>query len=88
MYLEMKVHESVGRRAKLAMRPRKFITHKNTRDLVNSNEYWRVGQWVKSLGETLMTSFHTWHFMCEGVGQDSDYGHEESHLMHDMIYSI
>ena len=22
--------------------------------------------------------------MCEGVGQDSDYGHEESHLMHDM----
>ena len=26
--------------------------------------------------------------MCEGVGQESGYGHEESHLMHDMIYSI
>ena len=26
--------------------------------------------------------------MCEGVGQDSCYGHEESHLMHDMKYSI
>ena len=22
--------------------------------------------------------------MCEGVGRDSGYGHEESHLMHDM----
>ena len=29
-----------------------------------------------------MISFHTWHFMCEGVGQDSGYGHEEFHLMH------
>ena len=26
--------------------------------------------------------------MCEGVGQDSGYWHEESHLMHDMKYSI
>ena len=35
-----------------------------------------------------MTNFHTWHFMCEGVDQDSGYGHKESHLMHDMKYSI
>ena len=26
--------------------------------------------------------------MCEGVGKDSGCGHERSHLMHDMIYSI
>ena len=26
--------------------------------------------------------------MCDGVGQDSGYRHEESHLMHDMKYSI
>ena len=25
--------------------------------------------------------------MCEGVGQDSGCGYEESHLRHDMIYS-
>ena len=37
-----------------------------------------------SFGETPMTGFHTWHCMCEGVGQDSVYEHEESHLMHDM----
>ena len=30
-----------------------------------------------------MTGFHTWHCGCEGVGRDSGYGHEESHLMHD-----
>ena len=28
--------------------------------------------------------FHTWRCMCEGVGWDSGFGHEESHLMHDM----
>ena len=27
----------------------------------------------ESLGETPMTSFHTWSFMCEGVGQDLGY---------------
>ena len=26
--------------------------------------------------------------MCNGVGQDSGCGHEESHLMHNMINSI
>ena len=26
--------------------------------------------------------------MCEGVGQDSGYGHEESHLIHNMKYSM
>ena len=26
--------------------------------------------------------------MCEGVGQDLGYGHEESHLMHDMKDSV
>ena len=57
----MKVRESVGRRAKPAVRPRKFATHKNTRHLLNLNKYWRVVQWVKSLGETPMTGFHTWH---------------------------
>ena len=38
--------------------------------------------------ETQMTSFHTWCCMCEGVGQDSSYGHEESHLIYDMKYFI
>ena len=88
MYPGMKVRESVGRRAKPTMRPRKFAIHKNTLDLVNSNEYWRVVQWVKSLGETTMTGFHTWCRRCDGVGQDLGYGHEESHLMYDMKYSI
>ena len=31
-----------------------------------------------------MTGFHTWRRRCEGVGQDSGYGHEESHLINDM----
>ena len=84
----MKVRKSLGRHAKPAVRPQKFATHKNTRDLENSNEYWWVVQWIKLLGETSMTGFHTWHCMCEGVDQDSGYGHEESHLMHDMKYSI
>ena len=26
--------------------------------------------------------------MCEGAGQDSGYGHEESHLIHDSKYSM
>ena len=30
-----------------------------------------------------MIGFHTWHYRCEGDGQDSGYGHEESHLMDD-----
>ena len=57
----MKVHESIGRRAKPTVRPRKFMTHKNTLDLIKLNKYWRVIQWVKSLGETPMTGFHTLH---------------------------
>ena len=35
-----------------------------------------------------MTGFHTWCRRCEGVGWDSGYGHEESHLTHDMKYSM
>ena len=35
-----------------------------------------------------MTGFHTWRHRCEGVGQDLSYGYEESHLIHDMKYSI
>ena len=61
MYPMMKVRESVGRSAKLAVRPRKFATHKNTRDLIKLNKYWRVDQWFKSLGDTPITGFHTWH---------------------------
>ena len=38
------------------------------------------------MGETLMTCFHTWR--CEGVSQDSSYGHEESHLIHDIKHSM
>ena len=57
----MKVCETVERRAKPAVRPQKFATHKNTRDLMKLNKYWRVFQWVKSLGETPLTGFHTWH---------------------------
>ena len=60
MYPNMKVRERVGRRAKPAMRPQKFVTHKNTRDLMKLNKYWRVVQWVKSLGETPIIGFHTW----------------------------
>ena len=40
------------------------------------------------MGETPMTGFHTWRCMCEGVGQDSGYGHEPSHLIHDMKYPM
>ena len=60
MYLAMKVRESVGRRVKPVVRPRKFATSKNTQDLMQLNKYWQVVQLVKSLGETSMTSFHTW----------------------------
>ena len=42
MYPSMKVRESVGRHAKPAVRPRKFSTHKNTRDLVKTSEYWSL----------------------------------------------
>ena len=84
MYLVMKVRESIERRTKPAVRPRKFATHENTRYLVNSHKCWKVVQWFKSLGDTPMTGFHTWHCMCEGVDQDLGYGHEESYLMHDM----
>ena len=35
-----------------------------------------------------MTCFHTWHRRCEGVDQDSGYGHEESHLIHDTKHSM
>ena len=88
MYLAMKVRESVERRAKPTVRPWKFAIHKNTRDLENLNEYWRVVQWVESLDETPMTDFHTWHCMCEGDGHDSSYEHEKFNLMYDMKYSI
>ena len=83
MYPAMKVHENVGRSAKPAVRPRKFATQINTRYSVKLNKHWRVVQWVESLGETPMTSFHTWHCRCEGVSRDSGYGHEKSHFMHD-----
>ena len=83
MYPAMKVRESVGRHAKPTVRPRKFVTQINTQDLVKLNKHWRVVQWVESLGETLMTGFHTWHCKCQGVSRDSGCGHEESHLMHD-----
>ena len=84
MYLAMKVRKSVGRHVKPAVRPRKFATQINTRDLVKLNKHWRVVQWVESLGETSMTGFHTWHCRCEGVSRDSGCGHKKSHLMHDM----
>ena len=84
MYPAMKVRESVRRHAKPTVRPWKFATQINTRNLVKLNKHWRVVQWVESLGETLMTSFNTWHCRCEGVSRDSGCGHEESHLMHDM----
>ena len=78
MYPAMKVRESVERCAKPAVRPRKFATQTNTWDLMKVNKYWKVVQWVKSFSETPMTGFHTWHL----------HGHKESHLMHDMKYSI
>ena len=39
MYPAMKVHESVERPMKPVVRPRKFVTHKNTQDLVKTSEY-------------------------------------------------
>ena len=57
----MEVHESVKRHVKPAMRPRKFATQINTQDLVKLNKHLKVVQWVESLGETPMASFHTWH---------------------------
>ena len=39
MYLVMKVRESVGRCAKPTVRPQKFATHQNTRNLVKTSEY-------------------------------------------------
>ena len=72
----MKVRKSVRRRAKLTVRPRKFATQINTRDLVKLNRHWRFVQWVESLGETPMIGFHTWHCSCEGVTRDSGCGHE------------
>ena len=42
MYPAMKVYRSVGRRAKPAMRLRKFATHKNTQELVKTSEYQRL----------------------------------------------
>ena len=39
MYPAMKFRESIGRRAKLAVRPRNFATYKNTKDLVKTKEY-------------------------------------------------
>ena len=57
----MKVRESVRKGAKLEVRLRKFGTHKNTQDLMKLNKYLRVFQWVKSLGETPTTGFHTWN---------------------------
>ena len=84
----MKVRESVERCVKPVVRLQKFATHKNTWDLINENEYWQVVQLVKSLGETPMTGFHTWRRRCEGVGQDSGYGHEKSHLNHDTKHSM
>ena len=83
MYPVMKVRENVERYAKPAVKPRKFATRINTRDLVKLNKRWKVVQWVESLGEKLMTGFHTWYCRCEGVNRDSSCGHEESHLMHD-----
>ena len=38
----------------------------------------------RSLGETPITGFHSWHCMREGINRDSGYGHVESNLMHDM----
>ena len=40
----------------------------------------------ESLGETPITGFHTWLYMCEGVGQDS--GYVMSGLISCMIYII
>ena len=62
---------------------------KNKWDLMKLNKYWRVVKWVKLLGETPVTDFSHLAFACvrESV-RTRGYGHEESHLMHDMKYSI
>ena len=56
----------------------------NTRDLVK----FKLILEGCPMGETPMTGFHTWRCMREGVGQDSGYRHEPSHLIHDMKYSM
>ena len=85
----MKVRESVGRCVKLAVRPWKFATHKNTWDLMKLKKYWKVVQWVKSFRWNTNDWFS--HLAFEYVRESIRtwvYGHEESHLMHDMKYSI
>ena len=51
-------HQSYG------VTPKKTWPMKNTWDLIKkkSSKYWKVVQLFKSLGETSMTSFHTWHY--------------------------
>ena len=74
----------------------------NTRDLMKPNEHWRIFQCVLSFKnkkilfekknshwvKTPMIGFHIWSRRCEGVGQDLGYGHEESHLIHEMKHSM
>ena len=43
-----------------------------------------LSHWVKHQGLVFTLGI----CMCEGVDQDLGYGHEESHLMHDMKYFI
>ena len=78
MYLAMKVRESVGRRTKPAVRPRKFATQINTQDLINRGLSNGLSHWVKHQ----WLFFHTLSCRCEGVGRDSGCRHEESHLMY------
>ena len=64
------------------------MAHKciNKQNFMKSNEHWRIFQWVLSFKNKNILKLGI--CMCEGVGQDSGYGHEESHLIHDMKYSM
>ena len=96
MHLAMKVHESVKKRVKLAVRPRKFATHKNTRDLVKTSEYQSLSNGFRLIKQKAFVlekwswmehkwQFSHWAYACarESVRtQDMGQGESHSHPWH------
>ena len=89
MYPAMKVRESVRRRAKPTVKPRKFTTQINTQDLIKKIQV-NIGVLSNSLSHWVlpMIDFHTWRCRCEVVSRDWGCVHEASHLMYDTRYFI
>ena len=78
---------SEGEQRSYGVTPKKTWPMNNTRDLIKKKKIQvdirGFSNSLSHFGETPMTGFHTWHCRYEGVSQDSGYGHEKSHLMHD-----